>query len=88
MSYFSLLFCCRAAQTDIYYNGLPIGQIINGQFKIHQFKLPDGSLRPLTLQDFAHPCPFNSIQELKDKILETVGKIEIKDGENTEETKE
>jgi len=77
MSYFSFLLCCRDNQTDIYYNGLPVGQIINNEFKLHQFKLSNGSIRALTLEDLAHPCPFGDIEELKERIIEFIGKIKI-----------
>ena len=41
--YKSFLICFHPNQTELYKNGLPIGVIRDGQFKVHQRKLADGS---------------------------------------------
>ncbi len=83
-NYFSFLLCFHTKQTDIYCNGLPIGQLINGEFKLHSYKLPDGSTRPLVLQDLGNPCPFNSVEELKNRVIEAIRTINIPEPQNNE----
>lgn len=73
--YFSFLLCVRDSGVDIYYNGIPIGVIKNGEFKIHQFIMPDGEKKDLTINNLPEPCEFKSLEELKNCIIEYISKI-------------
>lgn len=78
-NYYSFLICVHPTQVDIYYCGMPLGKIENGQFIIHEFLNPDTTKRTLTLQDLPNPCPFNSIDELKIAIHSFVDQIHMVD---------
>ncbi len=43
MAYSSILICFHDGHTDIFKNGLPLGIISDGEFKVHQMKNPDGT---------------------------------------------
>ena len=76
-NYFSFLLCFHSKQTDIYFNGLPIGQLIGSEFKLHHIKMPDQTLRPLSLNDLANPCPFSSVDEFKERVIEAIRAIKF-----------
>jgi hypothetical protein len=75
--YFSFLLCFHAGVTNVYYNGRPVGVIRGGKFEVHQFVMPDQTTRPLTVKDLGDPCPFKSIDDLKEHVIAAVRAIQI-----------
>ena len=53
MSYTSFLICDHGTHADVYVEGLPIGVIRGSQFNIHHNTMPDGSRRPVRIDDTA-----------------------------------
>jgi hypothetical protein len=77
-SYFSFLICSHPDLINIYYTGIHIGSIHKGEFKICKIKQGDIE-RELTIQDLPDPCPFSTIEELKNYLIEIIKKINLKE---------
>jgi hypothetical protein len=71
-NYYSFLICRHETHTDFYFTGRQIGVLRNGEFKIHEVVMPDGSKRELTIRDMPQPCPFESLAELRHEIEKLV----------------
>lgn len=77
-SYYSFLVCAHPEHVDLYYCGMPLGSITAHGFELHQFlNSATGTRRPLTLDDLPHPCPFETVEELKTALREFVGAIQL-----------
>ena len=59
MAYSSILICFHDSHTDVFKNGLPLGVITDGEFKVHQLKNPDSTTTPVKID----------MQNIRDVIL-------------------
>jgi hypothetical protein len=50
--YSSFLICFHPGHTDVYRNGLPLGVIRDGVFRIHETTMPNGSKVPVDIPEF------------------------------------
>jgi hypothetical protein len=50
-NYTSFLICFHPDHTDIYHNGLPLGVIRDGVFRIHENTMPDGTKVPVKIPE-------------------------------------
>lgn len=77
MTYFSFLICQHPQQADLYLNGRPLGQIVGGQFVWPGLNPADGGpSRPVRLENFPPPCPFENLRQLRDHLLAVVQAID------------
>lgn len=76
--YVSFLACFHPDVTNLYVNGLPIGLIEGGAFKVHEYMVR-GNPRPLRFHDLAHPVPFKTVEELKASLIAAIQAIQIEE---------
>ena len=60
-----------------YVNGMPIGQIQNGEFKPHGFVYPKGEPVLVNINNLPDPFPFKSLDEMKATLHQLIDKLEI-----------
>ncbi len=75
LPYHSVLLCFHAASTDLYFNGLPLGKIVDGAFLGHEFAMPGApTKRPMTFRDI-QGNPYATEQEFKDAVCAAIQAI-------------
>lgn len=72
--YVSFLVCIHPDKTDVYFNGLPIGKVESGVFVPQVYSMGKEE-RVIRLTDLNHPCPFNTVAEVKTALIDIVDKI-------------
>lgn len=77
-SYFSFLICFHPNIINIYYTGIHIGSIHNGEFKLCETVLANGEKIPLQIKSLPEPRPFATVEELKKLVIDVVNSIKIK----------
>lgn len=63
-NYTSFLICFHNDHTEVYVEGLPQGIIRNGVFQVHEYVLPDGSRKPVVLNQET----LNAVQAVLNRI--------------------
>lgn len=84
MNYFSFLICFHPGHADIFLSGFPVGVVREGVFHPHQIVSPAGNPRALTMRDLqglvTGPCPFQSMDELKEHLQKTISLMAASSG--------
>lgn len=76
-SYYSFLLCVHPGHADLYYTGIPLGQIRDGVFIPHQLNAAGGGKRELTIRDLPDPCPFQTMDQLREAITGFVSLLQF-----------
>lgn len=75
-NYFSFLICSHPNIINIYYTGVHIGSIHNGNFILNKLKRANGEESEITINDLPN-CEFDSINTLKEYLFDVIDKIKL-----------
>lgn len=67
-NYFSFLICDHGEIVNLYYNGIPLGTITDGEFKARE---------GLQMENLPQPCPFKTRDDLVDRIYQHLRRLQI-----------